>query len=109
MLLFRTLLVIVLIVVAGYGVMEALPILSGPQLSLYTPLESATTPNGFVKVSGHIQRVAKLTLNGAPLLSNTDGSFSRVMVLPQGMSFLTITAADMFGHTVTDTRTIFVP
>ncbi len=106
--LFRTLLVIVLVMIAGYGVMEALPILSGPQLHLSTPLEGATAQNGFVKVAGHIQRVVALTLNGAPLLSNTDGSFSRVLVLPPGVSTFTLIATDRFGHTVTDTRTIFV-
>lgn len=106
--LFRSLLVIVLVMVAGYAVMEALPVISGPQLALSTPLEGTTAPNGFVRVAGHIQRVVTLTLDGAPLLSNTDGSFSRVLVLPRGISMFTLTAADRFGHTVTDTRTIFV-
>lgn len=94
--------------VAGYGVMEALPILSGPQLTLSAPLDGTTARGGFVKVSGHIERVVKLTLSGAPLLSNADGSFSRTLVLPSGVSLLTITASDRFGRTITDTRTLFV-
>lgn len=105
----RIVLVIVLVIVAGYGVMEALPLLSGPQFHLSTPLEGTTTPSGFVKVSGSVHRVVALTLDGAPLLSESNGSFSKTLTLPSGTSLITLTAADRFGHTVTKTRTIFVP
>lgn len=105
----RIALIITLVIVAGYGVIEALPILSGPQLTLRTPINGTSTPNGFIRVSGHVARVTKLTLDGATLLSDNNGSFSRVLALAPGTSILTLTASDRFGHTVTDTRTIFFP
>ncbi len=104
----RLLLAAVLAVLVGYGLLEAYPLLSGPSLTIATPANGAAEPNGLVTVSGSIRRVVALTLDGAPILPEQDGSFSSTISLPAGSAILTLTASDRFGRSITKTRTVFV-
>ncbi len=105
----RYLIAIILFVIIGYGLVKALPLLSGPTLSVVSPKEYATITSGIVTVSGDVKRIAELTLNGAPILHNENGHFSTTLTFPRGTSILTLTASDLFGRHITITRTIFVP
>ena len=105
----RFLLTLVLAVLAGYGLVEARPIIVGPSLSISSPAENASIPGGIVTVAGHVARTVALTLDGAPVLPEENGSFSSTLTLPSGGSILTLTARDRFGRSVTKTRTIYVP
>ncbi len=104
----RIILTVILVVVIGYGFMEAIPLISGPSLAIATPKKDALTKNGIVTVSGRVKRAVRLTLNGGTLLPTSDGTFSKTLALPRGEAILTLKVADRFGHTVTDTRSIFV-
>ena len=105
----RYLIAAVLIILAGYGLVEAWPLLAGPALSIASPLDNETFPNGVVTVRGTALRIAALTLDGAPVLHDEDGAFSLTLTFPRGASILTFVATDRFGRHVTVTRTIFVP
>jgi len=105
----RYLILAVLCILAGYGLIEARPIIVGPALSVASPADRAVFPGGILTVSGKAVRAATLTLDGAPLLHEEDGSFSSVLGLPHGGSVLTLAATDRFGRRVTATRSIFVP
>ena len=99
----------ILTIGACYGLVEAWPLLSGPSLALVVPTDNATFPGGIVSVSGTVARAAQLTLDGAPVLYDQDGSFSSTLTFPHGGSILTFVATDRFGRSVTATRNIFVP
>jgi hypothetical protein len=105
----KYLLTIVLVALLSYGVLEAWPLLSGPSLSLESPTENGSYPGGIVAVRGKAERAAELTLSGAPLFRDQDGSFSSTLTFPRGGSILTFEAQDRFGRTVTLVRSIFVP
>ena len=105
----RYLILAVLAIFAGYGLVEARPVIVGPTLSITSPLDNASFTGGIVTVSGKAVRAAVLTLNGAVTLHQEDGSFSSVLTLPRGGSILTLVATDRFGRTVTATRNVFVP
>jgi len=105
----RYLLAVVLSVLVCYGLIEAWPLVAGPSLSIVSPVNNASYPDGIVDVRGKAIRVAQLTLDGAPVLREEDGSFSSTFPFPRGGSILTFRAIDRFGRTVTATRTIFVP
>lgn len=92
-----------------YGLIEALPLLRGPRLSVSSPADHATSTDGAIHIAGSVKHVSVLTLNGAPLLYDQTGDFSSTLVFPRGGSILTFMAADRFGRTRTETRTIFVP
>lgn len=93
----------------GYGLVEAHPLLAGPTLSIASPKDFATSTDGVFTISGTEARAASLTLDGAPLLADENGFFSEELAFPSGTSILTFVATDRFGRTITKTRTIYVP
>jgi hypothetical protein len=100
---------IVLILLAAYGAAKALPLVSGPHISLASPTQYQSFSDGFVKVEGVASHTENLSLDGAPLLINASGRFSTTLVLPHGGAILSLTATDRFGKSTGVTRTIFVP
>lgn len=99
----------VLIILTGYGLREAWPLMNGPTLSIESPADNESAEIGIINIEGRAARAAALTLNGAPVLRKEDGSFSTILTFPRGGSILTFRATDRFGKTVASTRTIFVP
>jgi|SRR3989344_4426902 len=99
----------VLLILIGYGSVEAWPLIVGPTLSISSPENYASIPGGILSVSGKAARGAVLTLNGEPVLHEEDGSFSSTRTFPRGGSLLTFVATDRFGKSITVTRTLYVP
>lgn len=105
----RYLIALVLLALVGYGLIEAWPLIIGPALSVESPVNNASFPGGIVPIKGYALRIAQLSLDGANLLHDKDGSFSSTLTFPRGASILTFVATDRFGRHVTVTRSIFVP
>ena len=99
----------ILLIVAGYGSIEAWPLIAGPTLVISSPTHNETFPDGIVTVQGRAARATQLILDGAAVLHDQEGNFSSTLTFPRGGSILTFVATDRFGRTVTATRTIFVP
>lgn len=95
----RFLATLTLIIVAGYGLIKAWPLLSGPELVLTSPTLGAVSPDGFITVSGKALHTQSLSLDGGPLLLDEQGNFSRTLLLPRGGVILSLTATDRFGRT----------
>jgi hypothetical protein len=105
----RSLTVLALLIVVGYGLWEAVPLLSGPRLSLTEPINSESFHTGLISISGTAVHTQKVTLDGGPLLTDPNGHFQTALTLPRGGAILTITATDRFGRSVTEHRAVFVP
>lgn len=105
----KQILSVVLVLLLGYGMIEAWPLLSGPSLSVVAPTEDASAPGGTVTLTGSTARAVTLTVNGSPLIATEDGAFNTVRTYPHGVSLLTFVATDRFGRSRTITRQIFVP
>ncbi len=105
----RHLIVVFFALVAGYGLIEAWPLLAGPSLTLTSPENYAVSDDGVVTVSGTAKRTSSIVLNGTPLLPDQEGAFLKTLAFAKGASILTFVATDRFGRTITHTRTIFVP
>lgn len=99
----------VLLALFIYGTIEALPLLSGPGLTITSPTDYGTYAGGIVAITGKAPRATTLTLNGTPLLYDQEGAFSSTLTFPRGGSILTFEARDRFGRMVSATRSIFVP
>ena len=104
----RYLIAAALFILAGYGFVEVRPLALGPSLSVSGVTPAPEAPD-IVTVAGHVYRTVALTLDGAAVLPQEDGSFSSTFALPSGGSILTLTATDRFGRTVTRTHTVFIP
>jgi hypothetical protein len=105
----RTLTITILTLVAGYGLWESIPLLSGPRLSLTEPGNSENSHSGLISISGTAVHTQSVTLDGGPLLTDPNGHFTTSLTLPRGGAILTITATDRFGRSVTEHRAVFVP
>lgn len=104
----KYLIALVLFILISYGLFEAWPLIVGPSLSIESPQNEQTFPDGIVTVKGRALRIALLTLDGASMLHDKDGVFSKALIFPRGESILTFVATDRFGRHVTITRSIFV-
>ena len=100
---------LILLIVALYGLHEAWPLISGPQLTLSYPQNGEKIDNGFINISGTAVHTSAVSLDGGPLLTDQNGHFETMLTLPHGGAILTITATDRFGRTVAEQRTVFVP
>lgn len=105
----RSLVGIVLVILLGYGVVKAWPLISGPELRIESPTAYTSLPDGNITISGVALHTENLSLNGAPLLIDTGGRFAKNLYLPSGGAILTLTATDRFGRSVTEQRTVYVP
>lgn len=105
----RTAIGVVLVILIGYGLIEAYPVLSGPSLSVNPVTAEGTTTDGVVRVSGKATRAVSLTLDGAPLLMDESGKFGTLLTLPKGGSILTLSAADRFGRTTSKQIPVYAP
>ncbi len=105
----RYLIAFVLIILIGYGLVEAWPLLAGPSLSIESPIQNAPYPSGVVTIRGRAERAASFTLNGAPLIHDQNGAFSSTLTFSRGGTILTFVATDRFGRQVIATRNVFVP
>ena len=99
----------VLLAILGFGVAKAMPLILGPSIAIISPTDGTSSPDGFVTVEGNAYRTDALSLNGARLLPEADGHFSKLLVLPSGHTILSLTAADRFGRSITLYRTVTVP
>lgn len=105
----KQILSLVLVLLLGYGMIEAWPLLSGPSLTVETPTENFSAESGTLALTGRASRAVTLTVNGSPLIATENGDFTAERTLPRGVSLLTFTATDRFGRSRSLTRQIFVP
>lgn len=101
--------ILVLVLLASYGLYKAVPLLQGPEIRLTSPLEGQSFPDGYVTIEGTALHTEDLSLDGAPLLIDEKGHFSTILTLPAGSAILSLTARDRFGKSQSMRRTIYVP
>ncbi|BCS55753.1 hypothetical protein [Geobacter sp. SVR] len=88
---------------------EALAPPAGPVLTLSTLSNGAITNNPTLNVTGTVtdgSGVASLTINGAGVAVNSDGTFSHALTLAAGANTIQTVATGMDGSQTSDTRTI---
>lgn len=63
-----------------------------------------------IPLSGSVQNIVKLTLNGKEIHTNEDGVFTEALILEQGYTRMTLEAQDRFGRKVSLERAyVYVP
>ncbi len=105
----RILTIAILLIVVGYGIKEAIPLIAGPSLSVSEPGNGESFHNGFITILGSTSHTQSVSLDGGPLVTDQNGNFKTSLTLPRGGAILTLTATDRFGRSVTERRTVFVP
>jgi hypothetical protein len=80
-----------------------------PVLTVSTLSDGSWTNNELLNVAGEVMDeigIQQLTVNGAVIMVNSDGSFSYPIQLLDGPNTISVIATDLAGNQVSDTRTI---
>lgn len=85
----------------GYGLFEARRLITGPQLTIESPLDGSATSSTAVLISGRAENIAFLTINDKPALTDEAGNFSQLLTPAPGYAIFTVAATDRFGRRVT--------
>lgn len=81
-------------------------IVGGPSLVSYTVTPDTEAP-ALLSLQGVTKHVARITVNGYPVIPATDGGFEHMLLVPYGYSTITIHAEDKFGKNITETLPIY--
>ena len=100
-----------MLVIAVYGGFKAWPLISGPHIQYVSTIQSNDTNSGpaFTTISGKAIHTETLTMDGATLLIDQEGNFSKTLTLPRGSAILTLTATDRFGRSRSAEESLVIP
>lgn len=88
---------------------QARNLLAGPSVTLNDAYEVVHHERR-IPLTGSVQNIVKLTLNGKEIHTNEDGIFAESLLLEQGYTIMTLEAHDRFGRRVSLERTyVYVP
>lgn len=103
-LLLKTLLIgIAFALVLAYGFWQARQLLEGPIVTITSPTNGSTISDTHTMLTGTVQNVSYLTLNGRQIYADEKGIIKEPLLLPQGYNIIQISGADKFGRETTHT------
>jgi hypothetical protein len=94
----RLLVIAALVLIAGYALFEARRIISGPELVIDSPIDGSATSTSLVTISGRVENISFLTINGHAAAANEEGRFVYRYSPPVGYTVATVLATDRFGR-----------
>lgn len=94
----RIILVVVILLVLGYGLFEGRKLIEGPQISITSPQDGQAVGGPLISVKGNAQNVAFLSVNGKQAYADADGNFVERFSLPVGYTVIAVNATDRFGR-----------
>ena len=83
---------------AGYILFQARNLISGPLLTIQTPVNGASTSSPSVLVSGMARNISHLRLNDRTIFVDENGFFKEELLLAEGYTVVTVDAEDRFGR-----------
>jgi hypothetical protein len=96
----RALVLLALVLIAGYGLFEARRIIAGPELTIDAPLDGSATSTSLVTISGSVRNISFLTINDHTASADEQGRFVYRYSPPVGYTVATVAAVDRFGRRV---------
>ena len=84
-------------VILGYAYYEGRALLSGPTIEVSPRVMEVSDP--FITISGKAERIASLSLNGAPIPVTEEGVFEERYALSPGYNRIVLDARDKYGKT----------
>lgn len=93
-----TIIVLVIVVIGGYGIFRAKTFAEGPVITVSEPKNGSSVADSLVTISGTVKNISFLNLNGAQIFTDETGKFSEKILLSYGYNIITLTAKDRFGR-----------
>lgn len=96
----KLLVALVVLVIFGYGLFESRRLIEGPTLSIDTPQGGSATSSAIVTITGRVENISFLTINGKTASADEQGLFVYRYSPPTGYTIATAVATDRFGRRV---------
>ncbi|MEK7556303.1 MAG: hypothetical protein AAB523_03415 [Patescibacteria group bacterium] len=93
-----SLLAIIIVLVIGYSYYQARSFLTGPRVTILSPLNGATLKDALVDINGTAKNISHIALNDRPISIDEAGAFSEKLLLSPGYNIMEVTAKDRFGR-----------
>lgn len=94
------LIVLVICLVIGYSILKVKDIAIGPEITLISPTDGASTKSDLINIKGKAERISQIYINGRKIFTDETGNFNEQYLLASGYNLLEITAKDQFGRQV---------
>ncbi len=94
----RALILILCVVLVGYGLFEARRIIEGPTIVITSPLNGSATSTEALVITGTAHNISFLTINDKPAYTDEAGNFALTVSPPHGYTVVTVAATDRFGR-----------
>lgn len=96
----------IIVFIILYTFFEARGLVTGPTLSITSPINGETTTTPVIYIQGMTQSISELTINGKIAAVHENGNFSNAVVLKDGYNEIVLTANDRFNREVSKTLQI---
>jgi hypothetical protein len=94
----RGIIIVLCILVVGYGLFEARRLVEGPVITITAPANGSATSSPLITVQGVAENVSFLTVDDKTVSADTSGHFSVTLSPPAGYTIITVAALDRFGR-----------
>lgn len=86
------------IILAGYALFQARFLVLGPRLKIVSPQDGSHVAGSVVHVEGIAKNIAWISLNGRQIFTDERGWWSEKLIVPSGISIMTVETRDRFGR-----------
>lgn len=95
-----------LVLVLVYAYITAQDMLYGPRIIVATPAEGITVQSSVVEITGTVENVSVLRLEGTIIPVDESGTFTETLVVAPGANTFVLSAEDTFGRSSEETITV---
>ena len=93
-----SILVVVSLIIVGYGLFQARDLLRGPEISISSPQNGSSFASSTVVVAGLASNITHISLDDRPIFVDKLGNFSEELLLSPGYNIIKLEAQDKFGR-----------
>lgn len=94
--------------IVGYSLFQARFLILGPRISVSVPADGDRAQSELISIEGTAQNAAWLSLNGRQIFTDEKGHWNEKLLLPRGLSIMTVTARDRFGRETEEKVRVFL-
>ncbi len=89
--------VLLVLLVVGYTFYEVSKIISGPNITVYSPKNGETVSTSTILISGIAKNINSISLDDRKIFVDEKGDFSEELLLFPGYNVIALKASDAFG------------
>ncbi len=91
-----SLITLLLAFIVFYSLFQAWKLISGPVITIYSPVNGTTFTQALIEVEGRAKNSAYINLNDRPIFTDKTGYFKEKILLAPGYNVIKLDARDKF-------------